>query len=68
MASDSPVIGLLFGVQNGLDISIIDAADAIYEGKLFSTLLKYRKRRSFSQLFMQATSCLAGILLQKAIL
>jgi Maintenance of mitochondrial structure and function len=31
MASDSPVIGLLFGVQNGLDISIIDAADAIYD-------------------------------------
>ena len=31
MASDSPVIGLLFGIQNGLDISIIDATDAIYE-------------------------------------
>jgi hypothetical protein len=31
MPSNSPVIGLLFGVQNGLDISIIDASDAIYE-------------------------------------
>ena len=31
MASNSPVIGLLFGVQNGLDISIIDATDAIYD-------------------------------------
>lgn len=31
MASNSPVIGLLFGVQDGLDISIIDATDAIYD-------------------------------------
>ena len=31
MARNSPVVGLLFGVQSGLDISIIDATDAIYD-------------------------------------
>jgi COP9 signalosome complex subunit 6 len=31
MATDAPVVGLLFGTQSGLDISIIDATDAIYD-------------------------------------
>ena len=31
MPRDAPVVGLLFGVQSGLDISIFDATDAIYE-------------------------------------
>jgi len=31
MPYNSPVIGLLFGIQNGLEVSIIDASDAIYE-------------------------------------
>lgn len=28
---DDPVLGFLFGVQNGLDVSIIDATEAVYE-------------------------------------
>lgn len=28
---DDPVVGFLFGVQDGLDISIIDATEAVYE-------------------------------------
>lgn len=31
LLNSAPVIGLLFGIQSGLDISIIDATDAIYE-------------------------------------
>ena len=31
MPRDAPVVGLLFGTQSGLDISIIDATDAIYD-------------------------------------
>lgn len=31
MPTNSPVIGLLFGIQSGLDVSIIDATDAIYD-------------------------------------
>jgi len=30
ISSTAPVIGLLFGIQSGLDISIIDASDALY--------------------------------------
>lgn len=28
---DSPVIGLLFGIQNGQDVSIFDGTEAIYD-------------------------------------
>jgi len=31
ISSTSPVIGLLFGIQNGLEISIVDASDALYD-------------------------------------
>jgi COP9 signalosome complex subunit 6 len=31
LPSNYPVIGLLFGIQTGLDVSIIDATDALYE-------------------------------------
>jgi len=30
LARDTPAVGLLFGVQNGLEVSIIDATDAIF--------------------------------------
>ena len=30
-APTDPVIGLLFGVQNGLEVSVIDATEAVYE-------------------------------------
>lgn len=55
MPSDSPVIGLLFGIQNGLDISIIDATDAIYEivnGQIILNNAEIeKKKRLFTSVF-----------------
>eukprot|EP01036_Dinobryon_divergens_P016469 gene16469-22337_t len=33
LPKDCPVVGLLFGVQDGQDISIFDGTEAIYEVK-----------------------------------
>lgn len=33
LGKDDPVVGLLFGVQQGLDVQVIDGTDAIYEVK-----------------------------------
>ena len=55
MACDAPVIGLLFGIQNGLDISIIDATDAIYEVVGGEVILNSpeieKKKRLFTAVF-----------------
>ena len=39
LKKNDPVVGLLFGTQNGLNVDIIDASDAIYEVSSFLYLL-----------------------------
>lgn len=41
MPTDAPVIGLLFGTQRNLDISICDATDAVYDVQGSSVTLKF---------------------------
>ena len=31
LKKNDPVVGLIFGVQNGLDVEIMDATDAVYD-------------------------------------
>ena len=31
LKKNDPVVGLIFGVQNGLDVQIMDATDAVYD-------------------------------------
>ena len=47
-ASTDPVLGFLFGVQNGLEVSIIDASEAVYEmvnGKAVLNAAKVLEKR-----------------------